>query len=169
MAERSAVNDLLSDLVPADEVDRFPSPVEARKKAMDYLARREHAATELVRKLVTAGFDANVSLAAVEQLGDEGLQDDRRFVEGFVHSRIGQGKGPTRIRAELGQRGIDEGLVDDVLDAAGQDWLALAGDVRRKKFGRARPRDFAEKARQMRFLQYRGFDAETCRAAVEAG
>lgn len=169
MAERSAVNELLSDLVPADEVDRFANPAEARRKAMDYLARREHAVTELVRKLTTAGFDADVALAAVEQLSREGLQDDRRFVEGFVHSRIGQGKGPTRIRAELSQRGIGEVLVDEVLESAGQDWLALATDVRRKKFGRARPADFAEKARQMRFLQYRGFDAATCRAAVEAG
>ena len=150
--------------------DRFSNPIEARKKAMDYLARREYGRAELVQKLAGAGFDAEVAAAAVVRLVEDGLQSDARYVEAFVQSRIGQGKGPERIRAELRGRRLDDAAIEQCLDAAGADWRALAVEVRRKKFGRARPRDFAEKARQMRFLQYRGFEPDQVQAAVsEAG
>jgi regulatory protein len=142
--------------------------IEARKKAMDLLARREHARAELERKLAAAGFDAHVAADAVEKLAQEGLQSDRRFVESFVQSRISQGKGPLRIHADLGQRGIPEGLVDEVLEQTGEDWYALARDARAKKFGRPLPVEFRDKARQMRFLQYRGFEPDQVQAAVSS-
>ena len=140
--------------------------INARKKAMDLLARREHGRTELERKLIAAGFDADVVTDALQQLADEGLQSDRRFVESFVQSRINQGKGPLRIQADLGQRGISATLVDEVLEEAGEDWNALARDARSKKFGQSQPAEFEDKARQMRFLQYRGFEPDQVRAAV---
>ena len=133
---------------------------------MDLLARREHGRAELERKLIAAGFDADVAADALQQLSEEGLQSDRRFVESFVQSRINQGKGPLRIQADLGQRGVASGLIDDVLKAIGEDWYALARDARLKKFGRSRPAEFRDKARQMRFLQYRGFEPDQIRAAV---
>ncbi len=133
---------------------------------MDLLARREHGRAELEQKLVAAGFDAEVAVDALQRLADEGLQSDRRFVEAFMQSRINQGKGPLRIHADLGQRGIAAGLIDEVLEEAGEDWIALARDARLKKFGRSQPAGFKEKARQMRFLQYRGFEPDQIQAAV---
>ena len=147
---------------------RESDTTKARKKAMDYLARREHACRELARKLETAGFNAHVAADAIQQLTAEGLQSDRRFVESFVQSRISQGKGPVRIYADLGERGIAAGLVDEVLGDTGQDWQELAREIRLKKFGAERPVDFKEKARQMRFLQYRGFESDQIQAAVSA-
>ena len=135
---------------------------------MDLLARREHARSELERKLITAGFDADVAVDVLQKLAGEGLQSDRRFVESFIQSRINQGKGPLRIHADLGQRGVSSALVDDVLAETDEDWRALAKDVRVKKFGRSRPVEFKEKARQMRFLQYRGFEPDQIEAAVSA-
>jgi regulatory protein len=151
-----------------NDEERYSNPVEARKKAMDYLARREHARGELARKLETAGFDADIAAQAIGRLAEEGLQSDRRFVESFVQSRINQGKGPVRIRAELGERGIASGLVDVVIDDAHEDWRGLAREIRVKKFGRELPVDFKDKARQMRFLQYRGFEPDHIQAAVAA-
>ena len=136
---------------------------------MDFLARREYGRAELQAKLVEHGFTPDTAAAAVGRLAQEGLQDDRRFVDNFVQSRINQGKGPVRIRLDLGQRGIDEALVDEVLAERGEDWLALARAVRRRKFGPQLPRAFKDRARQMRFLQYRGFEPDHCRAAVSPG
>ena len=138
----------------------------ARKKAMDLLARREHGRTELERKLTAAGFDADVAADAVQQLGEEGLQSDLRFVESFVQSRVNQGKGPVRIHADLGERGIAAALVEAVLEETDPDWYELAREIRLKKFGPERPGEFTEKARQMRFLQYRGFEPDQVQAAV---
>ncbi len=171
MPERSILNEEIRALHAASEEaskdDRGSDPVAARKKAMDFLARREHAADELVRKLVKAGFDDDTAEDAVAELTREGLQSDERFVESFIQSRANQGKGPVRIRAELGQRGVAESATRQMLEAAGVDWFALAQSTRVQKFGEARPGDYKEKARQMRFLQYRGFETEQIAAAVD--
>ncbi len=135
---------------------------------MDFLARREYGRQELVRKLIGKGFDGGVAEIAVARLSDEGLQSDARFAESFVQSRINQGKGPVRIRQELCQRGIGDGAIEQAIGEADPDWCALAREIRAKKFGMTRPADFAEKARQMRFLQYRGFEQGAIQAAVGA-
>jgi regulatory protein len=169
MPKPYSINDLINDLAPDGEGDRFANPAEARRKAMDYLARREYAAGELCDKLVRFGFDAGIAAAVVEQLTVDGLQSDARFVESFVHVRINQGKGPLRIRAELAERGIAAAIADEALDGSGEDWIRLARAVRERKFGRRLPNQFTEKARQMRFLQYRGFEPEQVRAAMADG
>jgi regulatory protein len=161
-----SINEINSDLFKEEADDRFQNPVEARKKAMDYLARREYGQQELERKLSKAGFDSEVAVAAVDQLRSDGLQDDRRFTEAFARSRVSQGKGPARVRVDLGERGVAGGLVDDVLAKMSVDWFAQAAEVRIKKFGPDAPVDFKEKARQMRFLQYRGFEQEHIQSAV---
>lgn len=160
------INEPNNELFEAAAEQRLQSPAEARKKAMVYLARREYGRRELEKKLVKAGFDLDVSVAAVLQLTLDGLQDERRYTECFVQSRINQGKGPVRIHADLGQRDIARSLVEAVLEEMHVDWCALARAVRRKKFGCSKPVDFKEKARQMRFLQYRGFESDHLRAAL---
>ena len=126
------------------------------------------ASVELEAKLTKFGFESSTAEDAVARLIDDGLQSDRRFVEAFVRSRINQGKGPAKIRADLREKGVDDSFASDGLQEAEQDWYALALDVRLKKFGPERPADFKEKARQMRFLQSRGFDPDHIQAAVSA-
>lgn len=156
----------ISDLLSARQVDRFSDPAVARKKAMDFLARREYGQTELIRKLASKGYDRGIAEQAVAKLSAEGLQSDERFAESFVQSRINQGKGPVRVRLDLGQRGIGDTLIGHALLAAAANWHELARDTRRKKFGSRKPADFKAKAKQMRFLQYRGFEYDHIQAAI---
>ena len=135
---------------------------------MDLLARRDPGCEELARKLANTGYVRAIVDDALERLEDEGLLSDTRFAESLVQSRINQGKGPARIRADLGRRGIADGDIDGALEASGADWCALAQDERVKKFGREIPVDYKEKARQMRFLQYRGFESEHIGADVNS-
>jgi regulatory protein len=160
------VHEEISDLLAKGQEDRFSCPKEARKKAMDFLARREYGQAELSRKLADKGFDFGIAGQAVARLTDEGLQSDHRFAESFVQSRISQGKGPVRIRMDLKQRGIDPGLIEAALEASATDWHQLASAIRKKKFGSEPAPDFKARARQMRFLQYRGFEADHIQAAV---
>jgi regulatory protein len=90
----------------------------------------------------------------------QGLLSNCRYVESYIESRVQRGHGPLKIRAELRERGIDDAVVDTGLAAYATRWAELAGQVRLKKFGPARPADFAERSRQMRFLQQRGFTVE---------
>lgn len=156
-------------LLSAKEEDRFSSPKEARKKAMDFLARREYGQQELIKKLSGKGFDHGIAEQAVFTLTQDNLQSDQRFAESFVQSRLNQGKGPVRIRLDLEHRGIRQSTVDTAFDVADPDWHALARETRTKKFGDGLPADFKEKARQMRFLQYRGFEPDHIQSAFTAG
>lgn len=166
MTNTPSLNDEIRELAADSDEARFASPQEARKKAMDYLARREYGQDELKKKLANAGFTRDARERAVDQLTADGLQDDGRFAENFVQSRINQGKGPVRIQQELSQKGLDAGTINFAIEAADIDWRELAREVRLKKFGAAMPTDFKEKARQMRFLQYRGFGPDDVQAGV---
>lgn len=168
LADSTSINELNADLFQPEEVDRFGDPKEARKKAMDFLARREYGQEELVRKLTASGFDADVVMTEVDRLTSEGLQSDVRFAGSFVQSRINQGKGPVRIREELKERGLGSTDIERAIEESGQDWFALARETRVRKFGDDLPVDFPEKAKQMRFLQYRGFDHDQVRTAVSS-
>ena len=138
-----------------------------KRAALELLARREHSRRELTRKLAARGFPDEVLSPALDELEQSGALADARFTDSFVRSRIAKGQGPQRIRAELAQRGIADAAADNGLRAADVDWLVRIRAVRAKRFGAQLPRDYAERARQARFLQYRGFDSAQIRAALE--
>jgi regulatory protein len=72
-----------------------------------------------------------------------------------------------RIRAVLRQQGITDSQIQQEVGGGAQDWNALAVEVRRRKFGEALPSTAAERAKQARFLQYRGFNSDQIRAALK--
>jgi regulatory protein len=140
---------------------------DCRHRAVELLARRDHSRAELERKLAAHGFPAAVIATVLDALESKGLVGGVRFADSFVRTRVAKGKGPMRIRAELAERGIDGACATSALAAEDVDWAEAARVARRKRFGAAVPRDFKERARQTRFLQYRGFDSAQIRAALE--
>lgn len=134
---------------------------------MDLLARREHSLVELRRKLSRRFPDQCLIEAELEKLAAENLQSDARYAESFVRQRAARGHGPRRLRQEMRDRGLADGEIDSALEAADIDWQALAADVYRRKFGAAPPTDLKEKARRLRFMQYRGFDGDAIRDLQE--
>lgn len=141
-----------------------------RKKAMDLLARREHAVAELQQKLSSYAKkkDFNVELVAdvIDVLQGDGLVSDERFTEAFVRYRMNNGYGPMRIQSELRERGVNEKIQAAYLDFADPQWLEQVIQVRRKRFGDDLPEDYKERARQARFLQYRGFTTDQAKRAM---
>jgi regulatory protein len=131
-----------------------------RKKAMDFLARREHSVAEIRAKLIARDFAADAVELAVDMLVNEGLLSDERFAEAFVSSRVRKGQGPLRIRVELERRGVSSDFITACLEQGDIDWDGLARSVRVKKFGPASIESYREWARQANFLQYRGFSGE---------
>ncbi|WP_405236940.1 regulatory protein RecX [Lentisalinibacter orientalis] len=145
------------------------TPADCRRRAMDFLARREHSRWELRHKLAAAGATGDLADETLDALEDEGLLSDSRFVESFVAARARKGQGPVRIYQELERRGVNELLIEDGIDEADIDWYELAAEVRAKKFGKTVPPDFPSRAKQMRFLEYRGFDSDQIQAAIRGG
>lgn len=131
-----------------------------RRAAMNLLARREHSETELFRKLRTKDFPEIEIRTVIEKLAQEGLLSNSRFTENYIHYRANKGYGPTRIHAELRERGLTEDFIDQHLNIADNAWFTKVRAVWQKRFKNQLPRDFKARAQQMRFLQYRGFTLE---------
>ena len=135
---------------------------EVRRKAMDLLARREHSVAELRRKLLAKGYEPSTVDEQLQKLEQENLLSDRRFTESYVNFRSKKGFGPMRIEQELKEKGIGHELQQEYLDNKDY-WRNIAKEVREKRFGSTVPNDYKDKAKQMRFLQYRGFSHEQMR------
>jgi len=161
-------------------VRRFPRP-ESRAKAAEaderavraaalaLLAGRDFGRRELTNRLLRRGYPAAHVEAAVAALVAQKLLSEERFLGGFVGQHAAKGHGPQRIRAELRERGVEGEAVEEALEAAGVNWLEAARVARRKRFGTEPPADYRARAKQARFLQYRGFSPEQIRAALGPG
>ncbi|MFO1469172.1 MAG: regulatory protein RecX [Steroidobacteraceae bacterium] len=137
----------------------------ARIAALDLLAGRDRPGAQVREKLEERGFSAATASAVVTALVAENLINERRYVEHFVAWHAGRGQGPIRVRGELRQAGVDPELIDEFIDAY-DEWDQRAREARRKKFGSAVCDDYAAKARQSRFLAYRGFTGAQIRSAL---
>ena len=141
---------------------------EIRLSAMNILAMREQSRSELFRKLCRTYPDAKEQVeVVVEQLASENLQDDSRFAESFIRSRMNRGHGPMRITAELRQKGVSsEAIQQHLLEESDEYWLELARDAKVRKFGEEQAKDYKEKTRQMRFLMNKGFSSQQVRKVI---
>jgi regulatory protein len=138
-----------------------------RAKAISLLARRDFASTELRDRLERHGASAEVAAAAVTELAAKRILDDARYAERYVSYHSRQGQGPIRISGKLQALGLASDVIEAAL-AAGPDWRALAREMRIRKFGSAIPADWKDRARQARFLQYRGFSSDHIGSALGA-
>ena len=126
-----------------------------RARALRLLARREHSRHELTRKLAGHSQDPAELERVLDALEAEGLLSERRVVEQIVHAR-GARFGARRIARELAQKGIGDEAIATAVEALKADEVGSARAVWRRKFAHP-PRTAAERARQVRFLQGRGF------------
>jgi regulatory protein len=145
---------------------RKKSELSLRARALQCLARREYSRAELRAKLLphvqteedfgqlpTADLDA-----LLDDLTARGWLSDARATTQLVHAKRSR-FGMQRITHELRQKGITEELVSAALPALKETELDAAREVWQRKYGVA-PQDAKEKARQMRFMQSRGFSMD---------
>ena len=139
-----------------------------RKKAMDYLSRREHSRYELYKKISTHNFDKDLINQELDLLIRDGLLSDERFVEAFIHSRKKNGKGPLKISAELQQRGADQSLINKYIEEIeNSEWLESAEQVIEKKLGNNQQLDYDNQLKMMKFLNNRGFTIEQVKTTIK--
>jgi len=125
---------------------------------MQALARREYSRTELHAKLLTHAKETDDVEAVLDDLIKRGWLSDARALEQTVSVRRHR-FGTQRIAHELRQKGISDELISTVLPDLKQGELEAAREVWQRKFA-SPPQDPKEKAKQMRFLQSRGFSME---------
>jgi regulatory protein len=132
------------------------------------LARREHSRGELEHKLIRKGCGPALAAAIAEALAAERLLSDERFVEMLVQARRRRGYGPLRIQQELKEKQIAPELIERWLDLSSRDWIEDLKRARNKRFGSHLPGSLAERAKQARFLQQRGFTFEQIKMVLNS-
>lgn len=131
-----------------------------QQAALRLLTRRDHSQQELAQKLHIKGHASEDITQVIDHLLQAGLLNDARFAENYIHQRRRKGYGPKRIYLELQARGIIEEVIAEHLNITDNAWFIEVQHVWKKHFKGKLPTDFKAKAKQMRFLQYRGFTQE---------
>ena len=129
----------------------------AKATAVRLLSRRDHSILELRRKLNQREFPEEEIEQALEDLIKRDYLSDQRFSESYIHMRKQKGFGPLRIAAELNQRGVDERDYLAFLQSENDSWLDSLERTYQTKYRGSTIKDFQDKAKRIRFLQYRGF------------
>ncbi len=135
--------------------------------AVSLLARRDYSTHELKRKLAERGYTEHAFEVVVDDLESMNKVNNERYGQNLVAYRARRGHGPARIRNQLQKSGLDRSAIDEAVKGEeAPDFLALARATRLRKFGPEIPKDHKERARQARFLQYRGFSTDHIRAVL---
>ena len=124
-----------------------------RQAALYLLARREHSATELCRKLLKKHFILSDIQAVIDTLQKEGLQSDSRYAEMIARVRFNKGYGPNYIKAYLHDKGVAANLIKIALEPYQTLWIDKLIETYQRKYECAAPS--FDKAH--RFLAQRGF------------
>jgi regulatory protein len=134
-------------------------------RALRLLSQREHSRTELERKLAQHEEVPGELAKALDELQARDFINDGRAVDSVVNRRSGK-LGSARIKQELAAKGLSGEAVAQAMESLKDTELSRAQEVWRKKFG-SPPQDPQEKAKQLRFLITRGFNAEVVRRVVK--
>ncbi len=169
------------------EIDAVKAESRLRWLAFYYLSRREYGKAELKQKLLDKEQEADKIDALLDEFEEKGYQSDYRTTLMLIRENIRKGRGRGRIKQEFYTKKMDvPDTIDELIDMAnsesdefsefidesadsmveGVDWLKLAVSARTKKYGNDIPTDQKDKARQLRFLQYRGFNMDICFEAL---
>ena len=126
-----------------------------RARALRFLARREHSRTELARKLAAYAEEGDDLTSLLDELMQRGWLSDARFAEQTIRAKSRR-FGPVKLAHDLRAKGVADDEIDRALRAAGDDARADIARVWASRFS-APAADERERARQVRFLQGRGF------------
>ena len=169
------------------DIDAIKAESRLRWLAFYYLSRREYGKAELKQKLLDKEQDPDKIDDLLDEFEEKGYQSDYRTTLMLIRENIRKGRGRGRIKQEFYRKKIAmPANIDELIDMAnaeseefsefiddsadnlveGVDWLKLAVRARSKKYGDDIPIEQKDKARQLRFLQYRGFNTDICFEAL---
>ena len=135
-----------------------------RSYAFAVLTRREYSKADLIEKLGLYAMDRDEVLKLVDELAKENYQSDQRVAEIMLSSQKRKGKGPNRIKLALKSKKIDASLIQEELKET--DWNEQAYQLKVKKYGAKVEKEPKLKAKQIRFLMYRGFEMDAIMKAI---
>jgi regulatory protein len=142
--------------MPPGRPPQSPRPAKSLKaRAVGYLARREYSRAELRNKLIASGASREEADAALDEMAALGYLSDARFAAALVEQK-GGAMSKRAISASLKAKGVSPDVASEALAASEVDDHDAMVALWLRKFGTP-PSNDRDKARQVRFLQSRGF------------
>lgn len=139
----------------------------AKDAAINMLSRRDHGHYEMRQKLLNKGFELADIDSALQFCSEHHYLDDLRYAKSQVRQHVFKGHGELRIRQELLAKRVPESVIAHAFTEEPQDWFELAKLLAEKKYQGVKSQDAKEYAKQVRFMQYRGFSFEQIQYAFE--
>ena len=134
--------------------------------AVAYLARREHSEKELTDKLLKKEFSIDDIAEVMQYLQERNYQSDLRYAESYQRNRVSKGYGWLFIKNTYRQHNITTDIIQTLILNNEIDWYLQAEIAYNKRFGETSIKDAKEKAKRIRFLQYRGFSTDQIMTVV---
>jgi regulatory protein len=161
-------------------------PAVVLEAAARFLEVRSRSVAEVRRRLTMNGYRPDLVDGAITRMTELGMLDDEAFARAWVESRDrSRPRGERAIRVELGQKGVDRAVIDEVLAARRAGALAFedpdrsldldaptvsADRAAAERLVAKHARSLARvadprqrRARAYALLARNGFDPETCR------
>jgi len=135
-----------------------------RGRAVALLARREHTRAELARKLAPHAESPDEVQAVLDELSRRKLISDERYASTRSEA-LAQKFGASRVVRELRDKGVAADSIERISGELKANEFERAREVWRKRFGTA-AESAAERAKQGRFLQGRGFSFDVIRRVI---
>lgn len=82
--------------------------------ALGLLAKRNHTVFELERKLLKRGFKKIIVEQILFECNRLNFLDDKNSGRSYLNELIRRGYGPHRIRHEMGRKGLEDQLIDEL-------------------------------------------------------
>ena len=155
-------------LTPEEQrtIERDEQYVQAKQRALNYLAHKPRTEEEVRRKLRRQDAPDAVIEDVVARLYELNYLDDEAYATDYVRNRFASKKyGPVRIRRELVERGVDrhvaEAAVADLFED--EDPVAAAREHAEKRWPQLADEEDSRRRKQKlyRYLRRRGFTSDT--------
>jgi regulatory protein len=140
--------------------------------ALRFLESRSRSVAEVRRRLSQAGYRAELIDGAIHRLSDLGVLDDEAFGRAWIESRDrARPRGERALRQELALKGIDRGLVDELVAERPDEADDNAAERVLAKHAAALARVADPRVRRQRayaLLARNGFDPAVCSSAARS-
>lgn len=140
----------------------------AYARALHFLSYRTRSSKEIRERLKRDEWTEEVIERVIERLQREKLLNDSHFAEVWVeHRSLSRPRGAYMLRQELRQKGLNRETIDAALPDADQEIENAVAAVERKLRGWSTLDERTQRTKALEFLQRRGFNYSTARAALQ--
>lgn len=136
-----------------------------KARALRFLASREHSARELAAKLKPYAEETDDIESLIQWLQEKGFLSEERFAETYARHRAAR-YGSRKILYDLQNHQLPSSVMQEITETLEETELQRAFALWERKFGKP-PETLPEKAKQIRFLQQRGFPGNIIRQVIK--